>query len=126
MKHFMLVALNLLSISSLHAAISESDLCVFGGTSAGIAAAVQASRMGKSVVLIEPSKYLGGLTTGGLGATDIGNKAAVGGVSREFYHRLAQHYAKDSSWTQETAQDYFVKRRGGQASASSLTGADAT
>ena len=122
--HFILIAL--LSISAQAAQVIETDLCVFGGTSGGIAAAVQAARMGKSVVLVEPSKYLGGLTTGGLGATDIGNKAAVGGVSREFYHRLAQHYAKDSSWKLETAPDYFAKRRGGQAGASSLAGADAT
>ena len=58
--------------------------------------------------------------------TDIGNKAAVGGVSREFYHRLAQHYANEKNWTLETAADYFAKRRGGQAGASSLGGADAT
>jgi len=106
--------------------VVQADLCVFGGTSGGIAAAVQAARMGKSVVLVEPSNYLGGLTTGGLGATDIGNKAAVGGVSREFYHRLAQHYAKESAWKLETAAQYFARRRGGQAGASSLTGADAT
>ena len=111
---------------ALSAQVVDTDLCVFGGTSAGIAAAVQAARMGKSVVLVEPSKYLGGLTTGGLGATDIGNKAAVGGVSREFYHRLAQHYANEKNWTLETAADYFAKRRGGQAGASSLGGADAT
>ena len=96
------------------------------GTSGGIAAAVQAARMGKSAVIVNPTKYLGGLTTGGLGATDIGNKAAIGGLSRDYYHRIAQHYAQDSSWTLETAPDYFAKRRGGQAGASSLSGADAT
>ena len=116
----------LLSARPLPAAPIDTDLCVFGGTSAGIAAAVHASRMGKTVVLAEPGKYLGGLTTGGLGATDIGNKAAVGGLSREFYHRIAQHYAKPASWTLETAPDYFSKRRGGQAGASSLDGPDAT
>ena len=111
---------------SASAAVIESDLCIFGGTSAGIAAAVQSARMGKSAVIVEPGKYLGGLTTGGLGATDIGNKAAVGGISREFYHRVAQHYAQPAAWTRETAEDYFTKRRGGQAAASSLSGADAT
>src|ERR1051325_2449756 len=64
------------------AAVIDADLCVFGGTSAGIAAAVQAARLGKTVVLAEPGKYLGGLTTGGIGATDIGNKAAPSGVAR--------------------------------------------
>ena len=58
------------------------DLVIYGGTSAGIAAAVQAKRMGASVVVIEPTSRIGGLTTGGLGQTDIGNKAAIGGISR--------------------------------------------
>src|SRR5690606_16064261 len=48
------------------------DVVIYGGTSGGIAAALQCSRMGKSVVLIEPSQRIGGLTTGGLGQTDIG------------------------------------------------------
>ncbi len=115
-----------ISSSALKAQVVEADLCIFGGTSGGIAAAVQAARMGKTAVIVNPTKYLGGLTTGGLGATDIGNKAAIGGISRDYYHRLAQHYAKDASWTLETAPDYFAKRRGGQAGASSLGGADAT
>ena len=114
------------SSAALKAQVVEADLCIFGGTSGGIAAAVQAARLGKTAVLVNPTKYLGGLTTGGLGATDIGNKAAIGGLSRDYYHRLAQHYAKDAAWTLETAPDYFGKRRGGQAGASALTGADAT
>ena len=68
------------------------DIIVYGGTSAGIAAAIQASRMGKSAIIIEPSNHIGGLTTGGLGATDIGNKQVIGGISREFYERIAQKY----------------------------------
>ena len=119
-------SLAFVAVSTAPAQVVEADLCIFGGTSGGIAAAVQAARMGKTAVIVNPTKYLGGLTTGGLGATDIGNKAAIGGLSRDFYHRLAQHYAQDSSWTLETAPDYFAKRRGGQAGASSLSGADAT
>src|SRR5215470_7896435 len=69
------------------------DLVIYGGTSGGVAAAVQARRMGKTAIVIEPGKHLGGLTTGGLGATDIGNKAAIGGISREFYQRNKKHYA---------------------------------
>ena len=102
------------SSGALKAQVVEADLCIFGGTSGGIAAAVQAARMGKTAVLVNPTKYLGGLTTGGLGATDIGNKAAIGGLARDYYHRLAQHYAQDASWTLETATDYFGKRRGGR------------
>lgn len=85
------------------------DVVVYGGTSGGVTAAVQAVRMGKSVVLIEPSEHLGGLTSGGLGATDIGNKGAIGGLAREFYHRVYLHYLKDESWKYEQRSRY---RRG--------------
>ena len=121
-----LVLFLVVPLAVVNAEVIEADLCIFGGTSGGVAAAVQAARMGKTAVIVNPTKYLGGLTTGGLGATDIGNKAAIGGISREFYHRIAQHYAKDPAWSLQTAPDYFAKRRGGQAGASSLGGADAT
>lgn len=110
----------------LRAEIIETDVCVYGATSGGIAAAIQAARMGRSVVIAEPGRFIGGLTTGGLGATDIGNKAAIGGISREFYARVAKHYAQDSAWKFETRADYFAKRGGGQAQASSLSGTNAT
>lgn len=89
------------------------DIVVYGGTSGGIAAAIQAARMGKSVVLIEPGKYLGGMTSGGLGATDIGNKRAIGGISREFYQRIRKHYEEDANWTYEKRADF--KGRGHEA-----------
>ena len=108
------------------AEIIETDVCVFGGTSGGIAAALQVKRLGNTSVLVEPGKYLGGLTTGGLGATDIGNKAAIGGIAREFYRRIARHYAQDAAWKSETRQDYFTRRGSGQSKASDLTSADAT
>ncbi|MCX8156310.1 MAG: FAD-dependent oxidoreductase [Verrucomicrobiae bacterium] len=108
------------------ATIVETDLCVYGGTSAGIIAAVQAKRLGHSVVLVEPGRFLGGLTTGGLGATDIGNKAAIGGLSREFYRRVAKHYAQPAAWKYETAREYFTRRGSGQSQASQLEGPDAT
>ena len=76
----------------------EVDVCVYGGSAAGVIAAYSAKMLGKSVVLIEPSKFLGGLTTGGLGATDIGNKYAVTGLSRDFYRRLGKHYGQFESW----------------------------
>ncbi|MBY0524395.1 MAG: FAD-dependent oxidoreductase [Gemmataceae bacterium] len=98
---------------SARAADKEYDIVVYGGTSGGISAAVQAARMGKSVILIEPGKYLGGLTTGGLGATDIGNKKAIGGIAREFYQRVRKHYEDDASWKQEKRADF--KGRGHEA-----------
>lgn len=89
------------------------DIVVYGGTSGGVAASIQASRMGKSVVLIEPTKFLGGLTTGGLGATDIGNKRAIGGISREFYQRIFKYYADPANWKQQSREEYFAKKSHG-------------
>ena len=126
MKRLILFATTLVLSFRLNAELIETDICVLGGTSAGIIAAVKAKQLGKSVVLVEPGKFLGGLTTGGLSATDIGNKAAVGGLSREFYHRIALHYKKDASWTLEKRGDYFSKRGSGQSAASNLDAAGAT
>src|SRR5882724_8424778 len=78
-----------------------SDLCIYGGTSAGITAAISAAKAGRTVLLIEPGRHLGGMTTGGLGFTDIGNKLAIGGLSRDFYRRLGKIYGKDESWVFE-------------------------
>lgn len=80
------------------AEIVESDVCIYGGTASAVAAGVQASRMGKTSVIVEFGAHLGGLSSGGLGATDIGNKAAIGGISREFYRRLGKHYGQDEAW----------------------------
>jgi len=82
------------------------DVVVLGGTSGGVVAAVQSARMGKAVVLIESGRHLGGLTAGGLGATDIGNKEAIGGIAREFYHQLYLHYRKNDSWMYEQRGNY--------------------
>jgi len=82
------------------------DIVIYGGTSAGIAAAIQAKRMGKSVIIVEPSSRIGGLTTGGLGQTDIGNKAAIGGISREFYEGIKQYYDQPSSWKWQKKDEY--------------------
>ena len=78
--------------------ISSYDIIVYGATSGGVIAAYTAKKMGKSVLLIEPGKHVGGLTTGGLGYTDIGNKYAVTGISRDFYRRIGQHYGKFEQW----------------------------
>lgn len=89
----------------------EYDVVIYGGTSAGVAAAIQASRMGKSVVLIEPSGRIGGLTTGGLGQTDIGNKQAIGGIAREFYRNIKTYYENPVNWKWQEQKEY---RDGGQ------------
>ncbi len=101
----------LLTLSLGHAAVaapppSTHDLVIYGGTSAGVAAAVQAARMGKSVVIIEPGDHVGGLTSGGLGQTDTGNKSVIGGVSREFYREIKRFYDMPSAWKFEKPGDY--------------------
>ena len=80
----------------------QFDVVVYGGTSSGVAAAVQTARMGKSVALIEASRHVGGLTSGGLGRTDIGNKRAIGGIAREFYRRVHRYYRQSDVWNRET------------------------
>lgn len=76
----------------------EYDICVYGGSSAGVIAAYSAKMQGKKVLLIEPQSRLGGLTAGGLGYTDIGNKQVVTGLSKDFYRRLGSHYGKLEQW----------------------------
>jgi hypothetical protein len=85
------------------------DVVVYGGTSSGIIAAIEAKRNGKTVVLIEPSNHLGGLTTGGLGATDIGNKGVIGGLARDFYRRVWKHYQNNASWVHEKRDAYNAR-----------------
>src|ERR1700722_15407935 len=89
--------------------IVSSDICVFGGTSAGVAAAVQAAKSGRKVVLTEFGHHLGGMSSGGLGNTDIGNKGAIGGISHEFYRRVGHHYGSNEVWTFEphVAEEVF-------------------
>lgn len=84
-----------------HKPAAGVDVCVYGGTSAGVIAAYAAAKMGKNVVLIEPGNRLGGLSSGGLGFTDIGNKYVVSGLARDFYRRIGQHYGKFEQWTFE-------------------------
>ncbi|HYG20198.1 MAG TPA: FAD-dependent oxidoreductase, partial [Ohtaekwangia sp.] len=76
----------------------EVDVCVYGGTSAGVIAAYAAQKQGKTAILIEPGAHLGGLTSGGLGYTDIGNKYAITGLARDFYRRVGQHYGVFEQW----------------------------
>jgi len=85
---------------------TSADVIVYGGTSAGVTAAVQVARMGHSVILIEPTRHIGGLTSGGLGFTDSGDKRVIGGLSREFYQRVRRHYGDESAWSQEKPTEY--------------------
>ncbi len=72
----------------------RADVVVYGGSAAGIIASVAAAREDRSVILLEPGRHLGGMVSGGLGATDFGKKPAIGGYSLEFFHRVRDHYIR--------------------------------
>ena len=91
--------------------VREAEIVVYGGTAAGIVAGIQAKRMGRDVLVIEPSAHVGGLTTGGLGQTDIGAKHVIGGIAREFYRGIRSHYLQSAAWKWQGREDY---RDGGQ------------
>jgi hypothetical protein len=86
------------------------DLVIYGGTSAALTAAVQARTMGKTVIVVSPETRLGGMTTGGLGWTDSGNKAVIGGLAREFYRRVKTHYDSPGAWVHQQPGDYKLYR----------------
>ena len=104
-----LVACSLFAQTSQAQSSENYDICVYGGSSAGVIAAYTAARMHKTVILIEPGHHLGGLSSGGLGYTDIGNKYAIKGLSLDFYRRVGQHYGKFEQWIFEphVAEDIF-------------------
>lgn len=97
----------MLSAISLPPAPAEAyDIVIYGGTSAGVTAGIQAERDGRSVVVLEPTGHIGGLTTGGLGQTDIGNKQVIGGISREFYQNIRAHYRDPANWKWQKPETY--------------------
>ena len=110
-KYLLSICFVLLLQQAIGQSSQSYDLVIYGATSAGISAAIQGSRMGKKVVLIEPSGRIGGLTSGGLGQTDIGNKQAIGGLSREFYQNIKQYYQQSENWIWQKRETY---RDGGQ------------
>ena len=77
---------------------AKYDLCVYGGTSAGVVAAYSAAQRGLDVVLVEPTEHIGGMTSGGLGFTDIGNKQVIAGVAKQFYRKVGEHYGRLEQW----------------------------
>ena len=111
MKYTVLISLLFWVFDGIKAqSVREVDICIYGGTSAGVIAAYTAKNMGKSVILIEPRRNLGGMTSGGLGYTDIGNKYVVKGLALDFYRKLGTHYGKLEQWIFEpkVAESIFV------------------
>ena len=109
---FQRVFIWLIFLSSFVTRAAEYDVVVYGGTSAGVIAAVQAKKMGKSVVIACPDKHLGGLSSGGLGFTDTGDKSVIGGLAREFYHRVWKHYQEPGAWKWQKRDEYGNKGQG--------------
>lgn len=111
---FLVVAtsLGLLVMHSHAAETHQADVVVYGDASGGVTAAVQAARMGKSVILVSPYGHLGGMTSSGLGWSDIGNDRILGGLAREFYHRLYQHYQASEAWTHERREAFKNEGQG--------------
>ena len=90
----------------------KADVIIYGGNSAAVIAAVEVAQSGKSVIVVSPDKHLGGLTSGGLGFTDSGNTGAIGGLAREFYHRVWLHYNDPSAWDWEKQEEFGNKGQG--------------
>ncbi len=92
--------------------IHRADLIIYGGTASAVIAAVQASRMQRSVIMVSPDRHLGGLSSGGLGWTDTGNKQVIEGMAREFYHRVYQKYQDPEAWKWQGRLDYGNRGQG--------------
>ncbi|MGN7723526.1 FAD-dependent oxidoreductase [Chitinophaga sp. 22620] len=113
LRLLLILCLAVISAGVSAQSVREVDICVYGGSSAGVIAAYTAKKLNKTVLLIEPGKRLGGLTSGGLGYTDIGNKYAITGISRDFYRRIGTHYGKFEQWifepgvAERTFQEYI-------------------
>lgn len=91
------------------------DVVIYGDTAAGIIAAVQAKKMGKTVIVAGPDKRLGGLSSGGLGFTDTGDKSVIGGLARDFYHRIWLHYQSPDSWRWQKQEQFGNRGQGAPA-----------
>jgi hypothetical protein len=95
--------------------VFSSDVIVYGGTAAAVASAVQLKRMGRSVIIVSPDRHIGGLSSSGLGFTDTGNKEVIGGIAREFYQLIFDHYQDPASWKWQKSSEYGGKGQGNPA-----------
>ena len=116
-KSFSLLAFSIIVLLTLFSFSSnnhtyKADIIIYGGTSAAVMAAVEAVQSGKTVLVVSPDTHLGGLSSGGLGFTDTGDKTTIGGLSREFYHRIWLHYNEAASWNWQKHSEYGNKGQG--------------
>lgn len=95
--------------------VFNADVVIYGGTSAAVTAAVQVHRMGLSVIVVSPDTHLGGMSSSGLGFTDTGNKEVIGGLAREFYQLIYNHYEDPGSWNWQKRSEYGNRGQGNPA-----------
>jgi hypothetical protein len=113
LRSFLIVIIAGLNAAAGAAQVEKNaDVVIYGGTCAAVTAAVQADRMGKSVIIVCPEKHLGGMSSGGLGFTDVGDKTVIGGLSREFYHRIWQHYQEPRAWRWQKREEFGNRGQG--------------
>ena len=88
-----------LAFAPVSPAAAAPDIIVYGGVPCGIAAAVMAAREGAKVVLIEPTKHVGGLSTSGINTAESEHMLqwTIGGFADEFYQRMGRHYAENKA-----------------------------
>ena len=91
-KRIFLIVFVLISVSFSKAEAQSYDVVVYGATASGVTAAVAASNEGARVLLVEPGKNVGGMVTGGLSHTDYGDRTVIGGLTYQFYQKVAEHY----------------------------------
>ncbi|MFS0612795.1 FAD-dependent oxidoreductase [Lederbergia ruris] len=91
--------------------IIKKDVIIYGGTPAGMTAAVQIARSGYSVAIAEFSQQIGGMTASGLGATDLGAEEAIGGLAKEFYQEITRYYQKEKQWVFEPKAAQYVSHK---------------
>jgi hypothetical protein len=92
--------------------VYNADVIIYGGTSSAVIAAVETVQSGKSAIIVSPETHLGGMSSEGLGYTDTGMKETIGGLARDFYHRIYEHYQKNGAWRWMKKEDYGDRGRG--------------
>lgn len=106
LRVLLMILLALVLPRCVPAAETTYDVVIYGGTSAAVTTAVQTRKMGRTAVIVCPDRHLGGLTSGGLGWTDSGKKDAIGGLSRDFYHRVWRHYQNEDAWRWQPKSEF--------------------
>ncbi|NLO32670.1 MAG: FAD-dependent oxidoreductase [Candidatus Hydrogenedentes bacterium] len=112
MRRLIVVAVVFMSIYAPSEAAEVYDLVIYGGNSAALIAAVQSVKMDKTVVVVSPDVHLGGLTSSGLGYTDTGNKAVIGGLARSFYHEVWKKYQEEDTWRWQSREEFGNRGQG--------------